>query len=257
MIAKKDWVFNMNRKKNALITGSAQGIGAGIARSFASVGYHVIIADTKTSPLHQSVEELSNEGFTATALEIDVADVGNLQKAIHQIDKDLPLDCVVANAGVAHEIAFENVSETDFDAVYSVNVRGAFFTLQAGFRCMRARGSGSLIAIASTSSFTASTGQMTVYDSSKGAVRSMIGAIAKEVATTGVRVNGVAPGTVQTPLTESLALVSDLERLAQTKIPLGRLGTPAEIGSACVFLASDAAEYICGHTLVVDGGWLT
>jgi NAD(P)-dependent dehydrogenase (short-subunit alcohol dehydrogenase family) len=77
------------------------------------------------------------------------------------------------------------------------------------------------------------------------------------VATTGVRVNGVAPGTVQTPLTESLALVSDLERLAQTKIPLGRLGTPAEIGSACVFLASDAAEYICGHTLVVDGGWLT
>jgi NAD(P)-dependent dehydrogenase (short-subunit alcohol dehydrogenase family) len=257
VIAEKDWAFNMNRKKNALITGSAQGIGAGIARSFALAGYHVIIADTSTSPAHRSVEELRNEGFTATALEIDVTDVVNLQKAMYQIDKELPLDCVVANAGVAHEIAFENVSETDFDAVYSVNVRGAFFTLQAGFRCMSARGSGSLIAIASTSSFTASTGHMTVYDSSKGAVRSMIGAIAKEVATSGVRVNGVAPGTVQTPLSESLASVSDLERLAQTKIPLGRLGTPAEIGSACVFLASDAAEYICGHTLVVDGGWLT
>jgi len=250
-------IQRMNETKNVLITGAAQGIGAGIARAYGREGYHVIAADLEGSPLQGTVNEFVAAGFDVSHVFLDVTDVANLSMQIEKIDQVTPLSTVVANAGVAFEKPFASVTEDEFDRLYSVNVRGTYFTMQAAFRCMVKRGSGSIIAIASTSSFTASTGNMTVYDSSKGAVRSLVGAVAKEVADTGIRVNAVAPGTVATKLTKQLATDEQLQNLASNKIPMKRLGEPNEIGQACVFLSSDSASYICGHTLVVDGGWLT
>lgn len=247
----------MNEVKNVLITGAAQGIGAGIAWAFGRKGYHVIAADLEDSPLQQTVRDLVAEGFDVSHAFVDVTDVRDLNRQIEEIDRDTPLSTVVANAGVAFEKSFALVTETEFDWLYSVNVKGTYFTIQAAFKCMAKRGSGAIIAIASTSSFTASTGHMTVYDSSKGAVRSLVGAVAKEVAPAGVRVNAIAPGTVATKLTKQLSTDQQLQEMAEKKIPMKRLGEPNEIGEACVFLSSDAASYVCGHTLVVDGGWLT
>ena len=247
----------MEETKNVLITGAAQGIGAGIAWAYGQAGYHVIAADLEGSRLQATVRGLVAEGFDVSDAFVDVTDVDTLSRQIEEIDQDKPLSTVVANAGVGLEKPFALVTETEFDRIFSVNVKGTYFTMQAAFRCMVNRGSGSIIAIASTSSFAASTGQMSIYDSSKGAVRSLVGAVAKEVASTGIRVNAIAPGTVATQLTRRLATDAQLQDLALNKIPMQRLGEPNEIGQACVFLSSDAASYVCGHTLVVDGGWLT
>lgn len=247
----------MNEAKNVLITGAGQGIGAGIAWAFAREGYHVIVADLENSPLLETARELDEAGFDVTHAFVDVSDVDDLRNKIEELDQKTPLSTVVANAGVAFEKPFELVSEAEFEGLYSVNVKGVYFTMQAAFTCMLKRKRGAIIAIASTSSFTASTGKMTVYDSSKGAVRSLVGAVAKEVAHTGIRVNAVAPGTVATQLSRSLATDVQLQEMAEKKIPMKRLGETGEIGQACVFLSSDKASYVCGHTLVVDGGWLT
>ena len=138
----------------------------------------------------------------------------------------------------------------------AVNVRGVFFVVQAALRAMAPRGAGSIVTVCSTSGFTASTGPMAADDASKGAVRLLTQAAAREAAASGVRVNAVAPGTVETDLTLGLASAAALADLGTNRIPLGRLGQPHEIAAAVVFLASDAASYVTGHVLVVDGGWL-
>jgi NAD(P)-dependent dehydrogenase (short-subunit alcohol dehydrogenase family) len=137
-----------------------------------------------------------------------------------------------------------------------VNVRGVFFVVQAAVRAMTPRGRGSVVTVCSTSGFTASTGPMTVYDASKGAVRLLTQAAARETAGSGLRVNAVAPGTVETDLTLALASSAELAELARGRVPLGRLGRPQEIAAAVEYLSSDAASYVTGHVLVVDGGWL-
>ena len=138
----------------------------------------------------------------------------------------------------------------------AVNVRGVFFVVQAAVRALVPRGRGSVVTVCSTSGFTASTGPLAAYDASKGAVRLLTQAAAKEVAPSGVRVNAVAPGTVETELTLGLASGEELQTLGRERVPLGRLGRPEEIAAAVAFLSSDAASYVTGHILVVDGGWL-
>lgn len=239
-----------------LVTGSAAGIGRGIAEGFARQGDAVIIADIDGEAARETASRFSDSGWNATAVCLDVTDVGQVRSVIADADRERPLRAVVANAGVAFQRPMEDVEPEDFDSLMAVNVRGVFFVIQAALRCMLPRGNGSIVAIASTSAFTASTRHMVAYDASKAAVRMIVSAAAKEVGTRGVRINGVAPGTVETQLTRSLASHQQLAELAIARVPMGRLGLPSEIADACTFLASDRATYISGHTLVVDGGWL-
>jgi NAD(P)-dependent dehydrogenase (short-subunit alcohol dehydrogenase family) len=167
-----------------------------------------------------------------------------------------PLETVVASAGIAFARPLADVEPEEYDRLMAVNVRGVFFVVQAALRAMAPRRRGSIVTVCSTSGFTASTGAMTAYDASKGAVRLLTQAAAREAAPSGVRVNAVAPGTVETELTRGLASADELASLGASRVPLGRLGRPEEIASAVAFLASDAASYVTGHVLVADGGWL-
>jgi len=240
----------------ALVTGGARGIGRGIAEVLAARGDDVVIADVRLEQAEATAAELVAAGHRARAIRIDVSDVEAAAAVVAELDAATPLTTVVNNAALASSGPMLEVTPAEYDRVTNVNVRGTFFMVQAALRAMIPRGTGHVVNICSTSSFTASTSDMTVYDTSKTAVRMITQAAAKEVARTGVRVNGVAPGTLETELTKPLLTADGFANLATTRIPLGRLGRPTEIGEAVAWLASDASSYVTGHILVVDGGWL-
>jgi NAD(P)-dependent dehydrogenase (short-subunit alcohol dehydrogenase family) len=242
--------------RGALVVGGAKGIGRAIARALAERGDDTIVADVDEAAATECVADLRGDGLTARHVALDVTDVARVREVIGRIDAETPLATVVANAGVALRRPLVDVEPADYDRLMDVNVRGVFFVVQAAVRAMTPRGGGSVVTVCSTSGFTASTAPMTVYDTSKGAVRLLTQAAAREAARSGVRVNAVAPGTVETDLTLGLASSAELAALGRERVPLGRLGLPREVAAAVAYLSSDAASYVTGHVLVVDGGWL-
>ncbi len=241
----------------ALVTGGARGIGRAIAEALASRGDHVTIADIDLANAQKTAAELGARGLGVRALELDVTDVGQVGDVIAEADRDVALATVVCNAGIGQACPFVDTSEDEFERVMAVNVKGVFFVVQAALRLMLPRRRGSIVTVSSTSGFTASSEPMAVYDASKAAVRMLTASAAREAAAAGVRVNAVAPGTVGTDLVREVLSDEAIERLSRERIPLGRLAEPEEIAQAVQFLSSDAASYMTGHTLVVDGGWLT
>ena len=243
-------------RPRALVTGGARGIGAAICARLAERGDDVVVADLDEQAAAACAGELRDRGLSAAWVGLDVADVDAVRAAVGALDAERPLRTVVSCAGVAARAPVTEVEPADFDRLMGVNVRGLFFVMQAALRVMVPRGEGSVVNVSSTSGFTASTGPMVVYDASKAAVRMLTQAAAREVAATGVRVNAVAPGTVETDLTRGLATVEQLAALAADRVPMGRLGRADEIADAVDYLSGDRASYVTGHTLVVDGGWL-
>jgi NAD(P)-dependent dehydrogenase (short-subunit alcohol dehydrogenase family) len=250
--------ISLHPTPGTLVTGGARGIGFAIARRLAQRGDTVFLADIDADAAIRSADELASQGLAVRPMELDVADVESIRRAVGEVEELAPLGTLVNNAGVGWVAPLLEVTPERFDALFEVNLRGVFFALQAAAGVMAPRRRGSIVNVASTSAFTASTSPMVPYDTSKGAVRMLTVASARELAPYGIRVNAVAPGTVATDLTRSLSPdPAALDRLAATHIPLGRLGSPDEIADAVEFLSSSRAEYITGHVMVVDGGWLT
>jgi NAD(P)-dependent dehydrogenase (short-subunit alcohol dehydrogenase family) len=242
--------------RGSLVVGGANGIGRAIALALAARGDDVVVADVDEIGAASCAEEVRGAGGSARSVELDVTHVGRIREVVAAVDVETPLGTVVANAGVAFARPLAEVEPEEYDSLMAVNVRGVFFVVQAAVRAMAPRRCGSIVTVCSTSGFTASTGPMAAYDASKGAVRLLTQAAAREVAAIGVRVNAVAPGTVETGLTLALASPEELATLAATRVPLGRLGRSEEVAAAVGFLSSSEASYVTGHVLVVDGGWL-
>jgi NAD(P)-dependent dehydrogenase (short-subunit alcohol dehydrogenase family) len=242
----------------AFVTGGARGIGRGIVEVLARRGDVVFAADRDADVVAATADELRADGLDVRPVTLDVTDTAALRRAILAADDEVPLGALVNNAGIALTRPLLEMTEADLDRVLDVNLRAVYFALQAAASRMVPRGSGAVVNVASTSGFTASTSPMTAYDVSKGAVRMLTTTAARELAPTGVRVNAVAPGTIDTDLTRAVADTGrSLEDLAATRIPMGRIGTPADIAGAVAYLTGPASTYVTGHTLVVDGGWLT
>lgn len=241
----------------ALVTGGAGGIGSAIAERLARRGDVVFLTDVDDERLAATAGPLIDQGLDIRAARMDVRDLTEVDEMVAYFDTQAALGTVVNNAGIGWVKRLIETESGEYDQLMAVNVRGAFFVLRAAARLMMDRGAGSIVNVASTSAFTASTSPMVAYDTSKSALRGMTVSAARELARHGVRVNAVAPGTVDTGLVRSLLGTDGLTTQVAERIPLGRLGDPDDVASAVEFLSSPAASYITGHTLVVDGGWLT
>lgn len=233
-----------------IVTGAAQGIGEACARRFAHEGAKVVIADLDDA----RGQALANE-LGARYLHCDVGDKMQVDALVaHTIEAHGRIDVLVNNAGVFKAGPFLDVSEADFDAVLRVNLKGAFLVAQAVAREMARAGSGAIINMSSVNSVLAIP-DIASYNVSKGGINQLTRAMALALADQGVRVNAVGPGTIATELAAKAVLTSDEARARiMMRTPMKRLGRPSEIADVVAFLASDAASYITGEIIMVDGG---
>jgi NAD(P)-dependent dehydrogenase (short-subunit alcohol dehydrogenase family) len=242
--------------KTAIITGGARGIGFAVARRFALAGARIAVVDKADA--ERAAAQLPAPGPAAMAITGDVTSAADIERAVEATCEAFgTVDILVNNAGIAPMQPFLDTAAELFDRVVAVNVRGSFLMAQACARIMAAAGGGTIVQIASTCAFTSGASRnLSAYNMSKAAVRQMVASLAGELAPLAIRVNAVAPGTIDTEMTR--ACIPDQDALAATlrQVPLGALGDPEDVAAACAFLCSDDARYITGHTLVVDGGWL-
>ena len=236
-----------------LITGGAQGIGEACARRFASEGAHVVIADVDDTRGSALAAELG-----ALYLHCDVGDKRQVDAAVAAtVQAHGRINVLVNNAGIFRAADFLEVTEEDFDAVLRVNLKGAFLMGQAVGRVMAMANSGSIVNMSSVNGMLAIP-TIASYNVSKGGINQLTRVMALALADNGIRVNAVAPGTIATELAARAVLTSDEARAKiLSRTPMKRLGEPAEIADVVAWLASDAASYVTGEIVVVDGGRMT
>jgi NAD(P)-dependent dehydrogenase (short-subunit alcohol dehydrogenase family) len=241
----------------ALVTGAARGIGRAIADAFAREGARLALFDLPGSCITTAAAECRERGGDAIAIEGDVSSPEDVSRAVREAVAHLGrIDMLVNNAGIAPMRAFLECDVDLYDRVMGVNARGSFLMALATARSMVASGGGSIVQIASTCAFTAGASpNLSVYNMSKAAVRQLVASVASELADHGIRVNAVAPGTIDTQMTRA-CLDDETTTAIMRRIPLKSFGQPTDIADACLFLCSNEARYITGQTLVVDGGWL-
>lgn len=238
--------------KVAIITGGARGIGRVTAERFATEGARVVCADLDQALAEEVAKQIVENGGTAFAISVDVADRASVDALVEAtLEQYYSIDILVNNAGILMDNRLVKMSSKSFDQVIDVNLKGVFNCTQAVVPHMLEKGSGSII---STSSVVATFGNFgqTNYVASKAGVVGMTKVWARELGRKGIRVNAVAPGFVETRMTEGIP-DKVVEKLLE-KVPMGRFGKPHEIANAFVWLASDESSYVTGHVLAVDGG---
>jgi 3-oxoacyl-[acyl-carrier protein] reductase len=235
--------------KAALVTGASGGIGAAIARALHGAGAKVVLAGTRGAVLETLAAELGERAFVAIA---DLADPGAGDALVKTTEAQAgQLDILVNNAGLTRDQLALRMKDEDWQKVIDVDLTAGFRLARAAMRGMMRRRWGRIIGIASVVGVTGNPGQAN-YAAAKAGMIGMSKALAAEVASRGITVNCVAPGFIATAMTEALT-EEQRQRLAGV-IPIGRVGTPEEVAAAVLFLASDEARYVTGHTLHVNGG---
>jgi 2-deoxy-D-gluconate 3-dehydrogenase len=227
-------LFNL-QGRNALVTGSRRGLGAGMALALTEAGANVVIHG-------QADGDITDPATCTRLVENTVRELGSI-------------DILVNNAGIIRRAPAEEYSDTDWNAVLDTNLNAVFHLCQAAAAHMLRQGSGKIINIASMLSFQGGI-RVPAYAAAKGAVAQLTKALANEWAPRGINVNAIAPGYMATDNTAALRNDPERNRQILDRIPAGRWGAPDDLAGAAVFLASRASDYVHGHILVVDGGWL-
>ncbi|KRS19016.1 SDR family oxidoreductase [Roseovarius indicus] len=240
--------------RTALVTGSSMGIGLALARGLAQAGARLVLNARNADRLEEAAEKLRAEGAEVATLPFDVTDAAAARDAIDRYEADTgPIHILVNNAGMQHRTPLEDFPPEDFDRLMRTNVNSVFYVGQAAARHMIARQSGRIINIASVQSLLARPG-IAPYTASKGAVTNLTKGMATDWAKHGLNCNAIAPGYFDTPLNAALVADPDFTTWLENRTPAGRWGEVEELVGACIFLASDAASFVNGHTLFVDGG---
>lgn len=239
----------------ALITGAARGIGRAIALALARPGLTLYLNDVVLGEdAGQTQKDVAAKGAQAKLIEFNVADFEAVQRAIDEIVKESGrLDLLVNNAGITRDNLILRMKEAEWDAVLAVNLKGAYNCIRAVSKTMVKQRSGRIINLSSVVGVRGNAGQAN-YSASKAGLLGLTKSVARELGSRNITVNAVAPGFIQTEMTESLPEKVKAEMLAE--IPLGRFGTPEEVAQVVVFLASEAAAYITGQVIHLNGGML-
>ena len=241
--------------KVAIVTGSARGIGAGIAKRFGKEGAKVICLDR--NPADETVAEIKKNGGEAMAVRCDISKMDSIDAAVKEVLKEYgTIDILVNSAGLSKMASITDATEQDWDYVNNVTLKGTWMMIKGVAPTMKANQYGKIINIASISGCVAFVDQ-SIYCAAKGGVVNMTRELGVELAPFKINVNAICPSVVDTPL--FVDIKSPLEgKFLQECIdghPIGRISTPEDIAGPAVFLASDDASFICGHILMVDGGW--
>jgi 3-oxoacyl-[acyl-carrier protein] reductase len=246
-------------KPSVLITGSGIGIGRATAFAFARAGYNVVVTDVLEAEGAKVAADIRSGGGTADFHRLDVTSTEAADHVVAAAEQKFgTLDAVVANAGIAHKIPLAELTDAKWDHTLDVDLKGIFRVARAAAPAMRQRKSGAIVALSSIMGVAYGWDEHVQYSAAKAGVVGLVRGLAVELAPDGVRVNAIAPGYIRTAqaLSEQHSLgPAGLEKAAEF-IPMGRVGEPEDIADVIVFLASQAARYITGQIIVVDGGLL-
>lgn len=245
--------------KTVLITGAGIGIGRATAKAFGAAGYRVIVTDVLPEEGAAVVSEISAAGGSAEFHLLDVTSTEAVNAVVAKVEADYgAVDTVVCNAGIAHKVPLDELSDEKWDHTFDVDLKGMFRVIRAAAPKMRAAGKGSVVCLSSIMGVAYGWDEHVQYSAAKSGVVGMVRGLAVELAPAGIKVNGVAPGYIRTAqaLSEQHSLGPDGLAKAADFIPMGRVGEAEDIADVILFLASDAARYLTGQVVTVDGGLL-
>ena len=238
--------------KIALVTGASRGIGQSISMILAQNGAHVVCVSRNINDVQSVVDKITHQKFNASAVSCDISDSNNVTELVKDIiEKHGRIDILINNAGITRDNLLMRMSEDDWNEVVNVNLKAAFTAIKAASRSMIKQRSGRIINISSVVGLIGNAGQVN-YAASKAGLIGMTKSVAREFASRGITANCIAPGYVETQMTNKLT--DEVKSSLNEQIPLGRIGNVEDIAYAVAFLASDEASYITGQTLAVDGG---
>jgi len=240
------------KDKNVFITGSGQGIGKQIAIAMAKEGANVAVSDINIENAGAAAQEIRSLGRKSIAIKLDVSKQNEVIAAFETFKNEFGvIDILVNNAGITKDTLVLRMKDDDWDAVINVNLKGTFLCSREAIKLMVKQQHGNIISISSVVAFTGNPGQAN-YSASKAGIVGLTKTIAKEYASRGIKANAVAPGFIQTAMTE--AIPEKIREEMKKNIPLGYFGAPEDIANAVIFLASSDADYITGQVLHINGG---
>jgi gluconate 5-dehydrogenase len=251
--SEKRGMFDLGNRV-ALVTGAGQGLGLAIAEALAEAGAHVILNGRQTARLEAAEAQIRGKGGTASPLAFDIADPREVAAAFDRIGAAFGgLDILVGNVGIRHRVPLAEISAEDFHRVLDVNLTAGFHLAKSAVPLMLPRGRGRIIMVTSIAGPLGRANDA-AYIAAKGGLAGFMRALAVEFGPRGITTNAIAPGYFATETNAAMVDDPEVEGFVKRRIPLQRWGKPSEVAGAAVFLASDAASYVNGHVLTVDGG---